>query len=232
MTPGHANRPRWRGEAGFFEIWFVVVLDLVTARAWWFRYTTLAPRQGAPRGTLWAAAFEEGRPPVFGKAFVSTEEIAAHAGGLERGVCRGRVGAAASPIEWDLQFEPASCPAQRGPRWLHRLPTPTRVAHCNQETGFRGTIRVGDREHVVADGRGAQKHLWGARRVEELFWIYAPVLRGGGAFEASSVRMRQGRGPAVAPVWMHDGIHERTWWGIPGLFRNRVEPREPGALHV
>jgi len=38
-----ANRPRWRGQPAFFEIWFLVVFDPRASRAWWLRYTTCAP---------------------------------------------------------------------------------------------------------------------------------------------------------------------------------------------
>ncbi|HXJ33643.1 MAG TPA: hypothetical protein VMS22_06325 [Candidatus Eisenbacteria bacterium] len=232
MTPAEANRPRWRGGAGFFEIWFLVVFDPAAPRAWWFRWTTFAPRVGAPRGTIWAAAFEEGREAIFGKAFVPRAEIEVAVAALGDGSCRGEVALDATPIAWDLRFEPATRVAARGPAWLGRLPAPTHVAHVHQEVVFAGTVRVGDREHVVARARGAQKHIWGTRRVEELFWIYAPALDGGGAFEASSVRVKRGSGPALAPVWLHDGASEHAWWGVPAVFRNRVEPEGPGALRL
>src|SRR5436190_1538386 len=56
-----ANRPRWSGRAGFFEVWFLVVFEAAARRAWWLRYTTFAPapgQPGEPRATLWAAAFD------------------------------------------------------------------------------------------------------------------------------------------------------------------------------
>jgi hypothetical protein len=62
VTPSErANLPRWRGEPGFFEIWFLVVFEPAVERAWWLRYTTFAPAGGGPgepRTTLWAAAFD------------------------------------------------------------------------------------------------------------------------------------------------------------------------------
>jgi hypothetical protein len=112
------------------------------------------------------------------------------------------------------------------------VPAPTHVAHANQEVAVRGRVRLGGREDALAAGRGAQKHIWGTRRVEELFWVYAPALDGGGALEASSVRVRRARGPHIAPVWLHDGTREHRWWSVPAVLRSRVEPDGPGALRV
>ena len=65
-TSDAANRPRWRGQAGFFEIWFLVVFEAAARQAWWFRYTTFAPapgmQPGVARATLWAAAFDARAP--------------------------------------------------------------------------------------------------------------------------------------------------------------------------
>jgi len=67
VTPADAgNHPRWPGRGGFFEIWFLVVFDPGTARAWWLRYTLFAPTDpaaGAARATLWAAAFDARATP-------------------------------------------------------------------------------------------------------------------------------------------------------------------------
>ena len=71
MTSERANQSRWNGQPGFFEIWFLVVFDASTRRAWWLRYTTFAPapeRASTARATLWAAAFSVDAPPVAAKA--------------------------------------------------------------------------------------------------------------------------------------------------------------------
>src|SRR5438046_8521581 len=71
MTSERAHQARWTGQPGFFEIWFLVVFDASTRRAWWLRYTTFAPapeQASAARATLWAAAFSVDAPPVAAKA--------------------------------------------------------------------------------------------------------------------------------------------------------------------
>src|SRR5206468_121488 len=56
-----ANLPRWCGDAGFVEIWFLVVFHPPTESALWLRYTTFAPAPGAvgaARAIVWAAWFD------------------------------------------------------------------------------------------------------------------------------------------------------------------------------
>ena len=48
-------------------------ISSVIRRAWWLRYTTFAPaseQAGAPRATLWAAAFAADAPPVAAKSIL------------------------------------------------------------------------------------------------------------------------------------------------------------------
>ena len=99
-----AAAPRWRGEPGFFEIWFVVAFDLATERAAWFRYTTFAPRSGPPRGTVWAAVFEAGRAARWGKQFVPLDEVRGAVAALADGRCAGAVETEGGLITWDFEI--------------------------------------------------------------------------------------------------------------------------------
>lgn len=228
---GDRTAPRWHGQAGFFEIWFAVVFDPGGRRAGWVRYSTFAPREGTPRATLWAAVFETGRPARFGKRFVSMEELRAAVAALGNGILTGCVDTSDGPLAWDLRLRGGDR-IVRGPGWLHRLPTPTRVAHLRGEAVVEGSMRVGDDLPLALAGTGAMKHLWGTRRVEELFWIYCPRLGADGAFEATSVRPRRASGPRVSPVWLMTDGREYGLWKVPGIFRNAVEPDGPGRLRV
>ena len=101
---GDGTAPRWHGQSGFFEIWFVVVFDHAGRRAWWLRYSTFAPRVGAARGTLWAAAFQAGQPARWGKRFVSTAELHMAVADLRYGVVTGRVETNDGPLAWHLRL--------------------------------------------------------------------------------------------------------------------------------
>ncbi len=68
-----ANRPRWSGQAGFFEIWFLVVFEAAARRAWWLRYILGAAdyHAGSPErfairlGHGGACHLARGMPPVY-----------------------------------------------------------------------------------------------------------------------------------------------------------------------
>lgn len=245
VSSAQANHPRWKGQPGFFEIWFLVIFDPAHRRAWWLRYTTFAPRSGPARATVWAAAFDAvaGRT-VAGKRIAPIDRY--DGGGadgfgiriddatLGHGICRGELEAGGRRLAWNLTFAPAATAAERGPRWLDRLPAPTHVAHANSEIQFDGWLALDDDQTTLRGAPGLQKHIWGTRRVEELFWLYCPRFaeEPGGAFEASSVRIRAGRPPRLAPVWLRAGAQEYGWWDVPGLFRNRVDAVAPGRLRV
>lgn len=248
-STAHANHPRWRGQPGFFEIWFLVLFDSAAARAWWFRYTTFAPapgQPGTPRATLWAAAFDAAaRTPALAakQVFPIDTYAAGEPGGLHLrlgpgelgdGACRGRVEAEGHAIAWDLTFSPATHAARRGPWLLDHLPLPTRVEHANSEVAFRGWVAVDGVRHALDAAPGVQKHIWGTRRVEELFWLYCPRFEEDAAacLEATSARLRQATGPAFAPVWLRSGdrIVDRT--GLVAALQNRIEIVAPGTLRV
>lgn len=244
-SSAHANRPRWRGQAGFFEIWFVVLFDPASRRAWWLRYSTFAPRTGAPRATLWAAAFDgrSGRS-IAGKQIVPIAQYDAGRGdgfgikldtaALGHGMCRGELDAGGHRLAWNLNFTPAAQTAARGPQWLERIPAPTHVAHANSEILFDGWVALDNEQTALRGAPGLQKHIWGTRRVEELFWIYCPrfLESPDAAFEASSVRVRRGRPPRVTSCWLRTDGKEYAWWRMPGVFWNRVEPAGAGRLRA
>ncbi len=242
-----ANLPRWRGQAGFFEIWFLVVVPPGGGRAWWLRYTTFAPRAGAPRATLWAAAFDlAAAEPAMALKRVAPldawdagprDRFAIRVGDAElgEGVCRGRVEDRAHAIAWDLRFVPAPRTSPRGPQWLAPLPLPTRVAHVHGEVPVDGWVAVDGVRHEVRGARAVQKHIWGTRRVEELYWLWCPWLveDDAAALEVTAVRLRRRRGtPRLTPLWLRTCEGEVHAWGAASLFSARVETPAVGELRV
>lgn len=215
---------RWRGQPGFFEIWFLVVVEPSQRRAWWLRYTTWAPVSGAARATLWAVAFDGDTAPRVGKAIHPIAAYGALPDGGARigdavvgpGFARGSLGA----LTWDVAFD-AGTPSQ-APGWLHRLPAPTRVEHLAGGAGARGWVSHEGVRHELTGARVVAKHLWGTRRVAQLHWVWCPEL------EATSVRLEADRGPVLTTVRC-----ERHGWDTPWqVLRSRVAPDGGGALRV
>ncbi|HJQ84238.1 MAG TPA: hypothetical protein VKA21_09195 [Candidatus Binatia bacterium] len=239
-----ANRPRWDGRPGFYEIWFLVVFERDARRAWWFRYTTLAPRAGAARATLWAAAFDFAASvpalglkailPAAAYAAESTPRFSVRLGDAEltNGTSRGAVDANGHRIAWDLRFTPAPHAAHRAPALLDRLPLPTHAAHANGEVPCSGWVSVDGARHDLGRGVAVQKHIWGTRRVEELVWLYCPQLDGALAgVEATAVRPRR-RDPALTTVWLatDDGTVDAT--GVPAVLGSRLIAARPERVEI
>ncbi|MFP2924643.1 hypothetical protein ACLESO_05385 [Pyxidicoccus sp. 3LG] len=244
-----ANLPRWKGQSGFFEIWFLVVLDPGGERAWWLRYTLFTPAPGAPgepRATVWAAAFDSASPtpavalkslhPIADFAAGSPERFGIRIGDSELapGRCHGRVASGGHAIDWDLRYTPDSAPAvRRAPRGIDLLPLTTHVAHSHDDITFTGTVTVDGQRYDVRGAPGLQKHLWGHRRLEELTWLYVPRFRedSDARLEALSVRPKQtALGPRLTPIYLRTARQEHTFHEVPGLLFTHMEVPRAGEL--
>jgi hypothetical protein len=242
------NRVRWRGEPGFFEIWFLVVFDAAAPRAWWLRYTTFSPapgRPGAPRATIWAAAFDARAaiPARAGKRILPLAAYGVAEGGpfgvrladaeITNASARGTCAVGGRALAWDLRFTPAPHEAVRAPELLRRLPLPTHVSHANDGIRVDGWVAL-DGVRVALDGAPAvQKHIWGTRRVEELSWLYCPRFAGApdARLEATWAHARRNAGPpALTTLWASTagGVHDRC--GLAAVMRNRLERLGPTRL--
>lgn len=238
------NRVRWRGQPGFFEIWFLVVFDRATARAWWLRCTTFAPARGRPeaaRATLWAAAFyaRAPTPVVAAKRILPIEaydpgpadrlDVRMGEVALRNGAWTDEVRDGGHEIAWALSFEPAAREVRRGPWLLERLPLPTRVSHANDGVAVSGWVAVDGVRRALDRAPGVQKHIWGTRRVEELLWLYCPRFEGhlDARLEATAARLRRGTGVPLTTLWARVGDVVVDGCGIVALVRNRIERAGP-----
>src|SRR5262245_50950509 len=163
-----ALQPRWSGQTGFFEIWFLVVFAPAAQRAWWLRYTTFNPSDaagGAARATLWAAAFAAEEPGLGMKrigAGVPTPYrpgepwIRIGEASLSAERATGAVAYGGHRIAWDFGIETAGGPAVSLPWLLEVLPAPTRVGAAAPEILCTGWVEV--------DGRRLRFHATGVHR--------------------------------------------------------------------
>src|SRR5581483_7242009 len=58
--PRDLERPRWKGQRPWLEMWFASVLDADRRRALWVRQTLFVPPSGEGRATIWGAWFDAG----------------------------------------------------------------------------------------------------------------------------------------------------------------------------
>ena len=245
-TSERANLPRWRGQAGFVEVWFLVLFEPRTASAAWLRYSLYVPAPGVAgtrRATVWAAWFE-GERTVAAKSLHPLEtasgldgdrfEVRVGPSALGHGHASGTVGS----VAWDLAFTPANATDEE-PWLLRMLPLPSHVVRANPDVTFTGTVTVDGTAHRIDGARGTQMHIWGTRRPEDLLWLYCPAFvdAPSARLEAASARLsRRGLlGPWVSPVsWRTpDGARSVTRLGpalrspAPGVLELRARtPRE------
>lgn len=255
MTTDAGNLPHWRGDPRFFEIWFLVVFIPGQQRALWLRYTLFSPapgQPGQPRATLWAAAFDarSATPRLALKSILPIEDyvprqdgtFGIHLGDAEfaTGVCRGCVEQGGHSIAWDLSFDSSADHAERSSIILNpRLPLPTHVVHAHEGAKFRGTYSVDGQTYTIDNAPGLQKHLWGDKRVEELFWLYCPAFEEDSSARIEVTSVRPSRTllgnipfPALAPIWFESASGSYDFYAAWHLFRNVVKLVGPGKLEL
>ncbi|HPH64981.1 MAG TPA: fumarylacetoacetate hydrolase family protein [Kofleriaceae bacterium] len=182
------NLPAWHGEAGHYEIWFVVVFDTERDRASWVRYTTFSPSEGgAPQCTVWAADFDATRTPptIWAKAnhpisdyHATTDHFSVTIGDatIRQGHCSGNVATSHSNIAWQFDYKMGSVPVRRTPAVLEQVRLATEAVHACSDAPCIGFIEVNGTRYDVTHGTAVQMHLHGTRRLDDLSWVWAPSL--------------------------------------------------------
>jgi hypothetical protein len=255
MTLDAGNQPLWPCRQGFFEIWFLVIFVPGQRRALWLRYTLFSPaptQPGQSRAILWAAAFDaqSNEPALAMKSILPIDAYAPHTDGsfgirigdaeFASGVCRGSVQDQGRSIAWDLRFEPSAEQHDRSSIIMnHRLPLPTHVIHAHEGTKFRGTYSVDGTTFPIDDAPGLQKHLWGDKRVEELFWLYCPQFQEDPSARIEVTSVRPSRTlfgnvpfPALTPIWFESNSGSHDFYAAWYLVRNVVKLVGPGKLQL
>lgn len=192
-----ALRPRWQGQDGHYEVWYLKVNLLEADASAWLRYTLTAPEQGAPVAELWAIVDEAGgvtarkaswpveQASLTGDPF----EVQMPTGHLTPMGCQGDV----SPVRWELSWEPSQGPLWHLPRWAYRLPMPkSKVATPFPDLAVTGTIEVAGRRLELEGAPGQMGHVWGAKHADAWAWAHSNRTDGL-AWEAITVR------PPVGP---------------------------------
>ena len=187
------DRPIWRGQRPWFEIWYAVLLDASRRRAVWVRETILVPREGDGRATIWGAWFDADAPSEPARAAKRYMPLA-HAiigegddliriddASITRTSAKGTV----DFLAWDLTWGPGRDAHDDVPAWL---PAPTHARAIAYDADASGTVDVGGTRHEL-HGRVTAMHLWGKRRVPTMQWLWAPWI-GDGSLEVQAVSLR------------------------------------------
>nr|MBA3542052.1 hypothetical protein [Deltaproteobacteria bacterium] len=144
---GDPDRPIWKGQRPWFEIWFAVVLDANRRRALWLRQTMFVPKVGEPRATIWGAWFDaDARPPSrAAKRFVTMPEAPTVEGDVLvkfGDATLGRHGAVGSVegLAWDATWSGGRDIPADVPSWL---PTPTHTRPLVHDADATAKVTLG-----------------------------------------------------------------------------------------
>ncbi|MEQ9363870.1 MAG: hypothetical protein RIF32_06495 [Leptospirales bacterium] len=204
-TPAAAFAPQRSNTAPGYEIWFAVIHDPVERLALWLRYSRYVPKGGdkPAQAILWASLFSatDSARHSFNARSVPLE-AASFAGGritIDTNAAGGGSPAVLGPdyivgeiktpsgnLRWDLELLHDFAPYVHGPERLAKV-SRTHSVVVSPFGRARGTLRLGTAKVLkLKDARTMFTHIWGADRVPELYWCYAPFLAGGARPGAAS----------------------------------------------
>ena len=202
------ERPLYKDQRPWFEIWFAVVIDADRKRAAWVRQTLFVPKHGDARATVWAAWFDGGDVRA-NKRLMPVSAVRAGEGDVlvHHDDCRiARDGAAGTvgDFRWELAWTGGSRPADPLPAWV---PAPTHSHALVHDADATGTVTLAG-QSVDLRGRALAIHVWGRRRMPTLHWIWAPWL-GDASLEMTAVSLRDRLSLGLATLRL-DGDDPKT----------------------
>lgn len=193
----------------FYEVYYLKFAAPEAQRAFWLRYTLLAPRRdlGPPSASVWAVAFDLLKP---GTPIAAKETWTAEQAVIDRDIfffqvgesaiynngARGRAASGGHELRWDLQFQPNEASERIYPASFYHLPFPkTKFLSPNWSVRVSGELSVDGKAIRVARAPGCQAHLWGTSHAERWAWSHCNQFHedSGAVFEALTGQVRAGR---------------------------------------
>ena len=165
--PRDPEKPAWKGQRPWYEIWFAVVVDNSRRRAVWIRQTFLVPRHGEGRTTVWGAYYDADAATIKGarrlaaKRYMPLEELKLGEG--DRLISAGdsyitptsAVGAVEG-ISWDLSWKGGRNVHADVPSWLPAPMHAQPIVHDAEASGH--VLLGGDHKRVELSGRTVSLH--------------------------------------------------------------------------
>jgi hypothetical protein len=248
-----AARPRWRGQPGRLEVWYVTATDAATGTGLWLHHEMVAPLREPAYAHGWIAHFPSDGPPQtqrFGPTPVppvaSSTEWNSAAG---CSVGPGRLSGDAGPVSWDLAWKSADPPLWTFPAGLwHRELLPAAQVVLAPHAQITGTITTAAGTSEVA-ALGNVAHIYGHGNAERWGWLHADLDDDTVLEIVAAVSRRPGlaslpplafvqlrrrghdwpRNPLVAAPMFRTRLTAPTWTvrGVVGRTRLTVEVTQP-----
>lgn len=194
------NQPRWRGQRGFYEVYFIKLNLPEQGRALWLRYTLLAPRAGDPVAELWGFCFDHRHPErnwgakqCLPAAHTNWRKGAlplqlGEGGTLNHTGASGNLTDEGGFLHWELRWTPPLQAVGLFPaRWLYSAPFPrTKYLSPGWDLRIEGVVTVHGETLSFAGAPGQQAHLWGTHYADEWVWAHCNAFaeRDDAVFEA------------------------------------------------
>lgn len=197
--------PRWRGQGGRLEAWYVTWSDPATTGAGWVHHEIVAPPTGGAQALGWAVLFRAGRPPVAER--FGPHPVVAGDGGRWPSVPEATfeppvVAGAAGRLGWDLRLGPDGArPLYTFGRvgWERELLPAAQVVPV-PDVAIHGTVHLdGAARELSARARGNAAHIYGRGNAERWAWLHAD-LGGGDVLEVVSAVGRHGPMRRLPPL--------------------------------
>lgn len=170
------------------EIWSAVVIDRLNRVALWVRYTTLTPHVrtgGVPVAIVWASFFDVDHPENHCFAAETYELEHAHFGKSTVRFPRalfsptkldGLVQTKQGELSWDLKLLHRFEPREHVPWGFGRRLFKSHSVCCSPFADVTGLVVANGRELQLSGARGSLTHIWGRKRVEQLYWALVPAF--------------------------------------------------------
>ena len=224
--------PRWRGERGRTEVWYLTFTDARSGWAGWVHGETVAPTgDAAPYAHGWTALFppgDDGAPFVerFGPGAVGSAPGARWFGVGDVEIGADRWCGATDSLRWDLRVRGGGPPLYTFPKlvWDRQLLPGAQVVP-SPDARIEGTITAGVTT-VPVDGTGAVARIFGHGSAQRWGWLHA-ALDGDGVLEivtATAHRAGLRRVPPLAMVQLRLA-GEDDWPTRPLLAAPRFKTR-------
>jgi len=170
-----ANRLRWNGAPGHYEVYYVSLTDRGSGLGLWIRYTMVAPVEGEGTCSLWFMATGDGAP-IGRKADYPVSRLNARADPFRLELADAvladyHMTGAFEDVAWDLHWSPSGGPYEHVHPLLKRIAA-TELTLPHADLYVQGTVRIGDREITLVDARGGQAHLWGTKHANRWAWLH------------------------------------------------------------
>jgi 2-keto-4-pentenoate hydratase/2-oxohepta-3-ene-1,7-dioic acid hydratase in catechol pathway len=173
------DRPAWKGQRPWFEIWSTVILDESRRRALWVRQSFFMPRDGEGRAKIWGAWFDADacEPTRAAKRPATISDVELDREGaliriFDAAMTTDSAHGAVEGLAWDVRWTGGRDVHADVPSWL---PAPTHMRPLAYDAEATGHVTVDGVRHELR-GRASATHLWGKRRVPTMQWIWAPWL--------------------------------------------------------